>query len=179
MKMTLITCPECGNDVSNRAQACPHCGFPLTEKTEEQTGIPRQKYIRAVVVFFATISTVLCLLTFGSSIPTFPLPLTRVWIIVQGGLDLVAIYQVVVLSVAYSREEQGKREGLIWHFVPSILVVLIVAMQGLSVIQGVWNGEGLIRGFTVFALLISVALAWLGSQPYREHITTFFYKKRI
>jgi hypothetical protein len=27
--MALIKCSECGKDVSSRAKACPHCGFPL------------------------------------------------------------------------------------------------------------------------------------------------------
>ena len=31
--MALVKCPECGNDVSDKAQSCPHCGFPL-EKQE-------------------------------------------------------------------------------------------------------------------------------------------------
>lgn len=29
--MALIKCPECGRDVSNRAKACIHCGFPFNE----------------------------------------------------------------------------------------------------------------------------------------------------
>ena len=28
--MALISCPECGKQVSDRAKACPHCGFDLT-----------------------------------------------------------------------------------------------------------------------------------------------------
>lgn len=28
--MALISCPECGAEVSDRAAACPHCGCPLT-----------------------------------------------------------------------------------------------------------------------------------------------------
>lgn len=28
--MALVTCAECGNDVSDRAAACPRCGNPLT-----------------------------------------------------------------------------------------------------------------------------------------------------
>ena len=27
--MPLITCPECTKEISDRATACPHCGFPL------------------------------------------------------------------------------------------------------------------------------------------------------
>ena len=28
--MALITCPECGKEISSRASACPHCGLPLS-----------------------------------------------------------------------------------------------------------------------------------------------------
>lgn len=28
--MALIKCPECGKDVSDRANSCPHCGYPFT-----------------------------------------------------------------------------------------------------------------------------------------------------
>lgn len=27
--MPLITCPDCGNEVSDRAPTCPHCGGPI------------------------------------------------------------------------------------------------------------------------------------------------------
>jgi uncharacterized protein (DUF2225 family) len=30
--MTLITCPECKKRISDQAEACPHCGFPLFRK---------------------------------------------------------------------------------------------------------------------------------------------------
>lgn len=30
--MALIKCPECRNDVSTSADACPHCGYPLKSK---------------------------------------------------------------------------------------------------------------------------------------------------
>lgn len=35
--MALITCPECGNQISEKATACIHCGFPLSELTIEET----------------------------------------------------------------------------------------------------------------------------------------------
>lgn len=31
----LVSCPECGQEVSDRANTCPHCGFPLEEKISE------------------------------------------------------------------------------------------------------------------------------------------------
>lgn len=34
--MPLIKCPECGKEVSNKAHACPHCGFPIEEMAVEE-----------------------------------------------------------------------------------------------------------------------------------------------
>ena len=33
--MALIRCPECGGEISDKAIACPHCGFPLENKNTE------------------------------------------------------------------------------------------------------------------------------------------------
>ena len=35
--MALITCPECGVKVSDKAAACPHCGYPIGEQPPRQT----------------------------------------------------------------------------------------------------------------------------------------------
>lgn len=32
--MALIACPECDEQASDRARACPHCGFPIAEEIE-------------------------------------------------------------------------------------------------------------------------------------------------
>lgn len=32
--MALIKCPECGREVSDKAAACPHCGYPLAAMTK-------------------------------------------------------------------------------------------------------------------------------------------------
>ena len=29
--MALLKCPECGNNVSSEATACPHCGFAIKQ----------------------------------------------------------------------------------------------------------------------------------------------------
>ncbi|MEE8330553.1 MAG: TIR domain-containing protein [Acidimicrobiia bacterium] len=36
--MALINCPECGNQVSDRAPACPHCGFPIADSQRPADG---------------------------------------------------------------------------------------------------------------------------------------------
>lgn len=33
--MALINCPECGNDVSDKAESCPKCGHPVSEIKKE------------------------------------------------------------------------------------------------------------------------------------------------
>lgn len=33
--MALIKCPECGKEVSDKAAACIHCGYPLSNKKEK------------------------------------------------------------------------------------------------------------------------------------------------
>ena len=33
--MALIKCPECGIDVSDKADKCPKCGYPLIEKKDD------------------------------------------------------------------------------------------------------------------------------------------------
>ena len=32
--MAMIKCPECGRDISDRAEKCPQCGYPIQEKTQ-------------------------------------------------------------------------------------------------------------------------------------------------
>ena len=38
--MALIKCPECGKEISDKAQACIHCGYPITESLEKQEAAP-------------------------------------------------------------------------------------------------------------------------------------------
>lgn len=34
--MALIKCPECGKEVSDKAETCIHCGYPITRGTTQQ-----------------------------------------------------------------------------------------------------------------------------------------------
>ena len=41
--MTLINCPDCGKEVSDKAEACPFCGYPFTVgKKEAQQDIQNE-----------------------------------------------------------------------------------------------------------------------------------------
>ena len=31
--MAIINCPECNNKVSDKAESCPNCAFPINKKT--------------------------------------------------------------------------------------------------------------------------------------------------
>ena len=33
--MALIKCPECGKEISDKANACIHCGYPLSQQKED------------------------------------------------------------------------------------------------------------------------------------------------
>ena len=75
--MGLIKCPECGKEISDKAQSCPNCGCPLQEATNNdikrgvenygtwdnaQNKKPKQKTHGCLIAFLVTI---LAILLFG------------------------------------------------------------------------------------------------------------------
>src|SRR5438477_13014573 len=38
--MALISCPECGKQVSTEARVCPGCGYPLAERSRPSATVP-------------------------------------------------------------------------------------------------------------------------------------------
>lgn len=43
--MALVPCPECTNKISNKAEACPQCGFPLKEAKRKKAAKRRKKQV--------------------------------------------------------------------------------------------------------------------------------------
>lgn len=41
--MALVTCPECGRKVSERADACPNCGYPICASLQKSKQEEAQK----------------------------------------------------------------------------------------------------------------------------------------
>jgi len=46
--MPLIKCPECGQQVSTEAKACPACGFPVAEKVSQSEPKPADELLAEV-----------------------------------------------------------------------------------------------------------------------------------
>ena len=46
--MPLIKCPECGQQVSTAAKACPACGFPVAEKVSQPESKPVDELLAEV-----------------------------------------------------------------------------------------------------------------------------------
>ncbi|MCB9598252.1 MAG: PH domain-containing protein [Sandaracinaceae bacterium] len=67
--MTLIACPECAGRVSDRAQACPHCGFPVRDEGgdggPERTLLAVSPRIFGGNWFMHALMIVLCLVIVG------------------------------------------------------------------------------------------------------------------
>jgi len=71
--VALIKCPECERDVSSKATACPHCGYPIERMAQgprpvqviEQTG-RRWKAIRALGRLVILVGLVVLVREFGA-----------------------------------------------------------------------------------------------------------------
>ena len=53
--MAMITCPECGKEVSDRASSCPGCGYPFRKRF----AIPKERLFRFAAVVLGAILLVM------------------------------------------------------------------------------------------------------------------------
>lgn len=78
--MALIKCPECGKEMSDRAECCPQCGMPINEvkatiqstldKSARKGKILRWLALVSGIVFVVGIAFVICIRIFNSNIST-------------------------------------------------------------------------------------------------------------
>lgn len=48
--MALINCPECGKEISDTTDKCPHCGYPLMKiQNEEKNNEKKRTAIIAII----------------------------------------------------------------------------------------------------------------------------------
>ena len=62
--MAMVKCPECGQDISNLAVTCPHCGYPVKkmndEKEEYVLTVGAPTYSRNMQVILIFLSFAVC-----------------------------------------------------------------------------------------------------------------------
>ena len=77
--MALVSCPDCGREVSERAPACPHCGAPMQEaatavpkaepervRTTEDSALTRSRGCGDIVLALLIVPVLLALLWLAS-----------------------------------------------------------------------------------------------------------------
>ena len=55
--MALIKCPECGKQISDKAEVCPHCGIEVQKvllEIREKQRIQRKKHKKRIIVSIAS-----------------------------------------------------------------------------------------------------------------------------
>jgi hypothetical protein len=58
--MALVSCPDCGQQISDRAPACPKCGHPMAATVIEKTGKGYKKLkIIGGLIFFISLPILL------------------------------------------------------------------------------------------------------------------------
>ncbi len=75
--MALISCSECGREMSDAATACPHCGMPLIPTSPPKLPEPQQDVMSAIAIYFPMIlgQVGACLVALGTFLPFVQVPL--------------------------------------------------------------------------------------------------------
>lgn len=85
--MALIKCPECGAEVSDKAEKCPHCSYPIAQESEAekiQTIEMTSKKLKSQILVssFVIIFGVILLIAGNILIAFILLPIGLIWLIV-------------------------------------------------------------------------------------------------
>ena len=108
--MALIKCPECGKEVSDKAESCIHCGNPLKDKVGRQSNQGSKKTLESQVIAYRCSP--------GSVVPIYIVCLVI-------GLALTAA--CIILGINF-----GEVMWLSMSFVALLVVILdIISIYGL------------------------------------------------
>jgi len=128
--MALITCPECGNQVSTEANACPSCGYPVAQRERSDPAVPPPAtQARAV----AAVGTQSVLLEVRPSWWTFGWHLLFFWLVVP---LLVALYRRHSFVMRIYADRVSVEEGF---FAKESSEFFIKDIRSIDVRQGVWG----------------------------------------
>ena len=72
--MALLPCPECCGAVSDRAEVCVHCGFPLKKKEGRLTVICRKPPVKGTLALLCAEDNSILLYLFSNGVANLPIP---------------------------------------------------------------------------------------------------------
>jgi uncharacterized membrane protein YdbT with pleckstrin-like domain len=122
--MALITCPECGNQVSLEAKACPSCGYPVAQRAHSDPTPANQA---------SAVDAQSVLLEVRPSWWTFGWHLLFFWLLVP---LLVALYRRYSFVMRIYTDRVSVEEGF---FAKESSEFFIKDIRSIDVRQGVWG----------------------------------------
>jgi uncharacterized membrane protein YdbT with pleckstrin-like domain len=125
--MALITCPECGNQVSIEASACPSCGYPVAQRVRsDPAAVPPANQTSAVDAQSVLLEVRPSWWTFGWHLLFF-------WLLVP---LLVALYRRHSFVMRIYADRVSVEEGF---FAKESSEFFIKDIRSIDVRQGVWG----------------------------------------
>ena len=129
--MALITCPECGKDVSTEARACPACGFPVADRSAAVVAPPSTPATQASALNAVNAQAVL--LEVRPSWWNFGWHLLFFWLLIP---LLVALYRRHSFVMLIYSDRVSVEEGF-WSKETSEF--FIKDIRSIDVRQGIWG----------------------------------------
>ena len=66
--MALMTCPECGNQISDKADSCVHCGYPIKKRKDPIRRGTVDTFLMIFAIIMMVIGCIGGLITLGDSV---------------------------------------------------------------------------------------------------------------
>jgi uncharacterized membrane protein YdbT with pleckstrin-like domain len=126
--MALISCPECGKQVSTEAKVCPACGYPLAERNRPAAPAPAARAVALNAVESQTV-----LMEVRPSWWNFGWHLLFCWLVVP---LLIALYRRYSFVMRIYSDRVSVEEGF-WSKETSEF--FIKDIRSIDVKQGIWG----------------------------------------
>lgn len=143
--MALIKCPECGNDVSEKAGVCPQCGNPIAKQKKDIKKLPMNIIVAIVGSVLIALAPFLSYVSVTLNLP--------------GDVTVNKYNMWKILTPEAGGLKSGESAGF-FGFIPTILVVIGIVsliLIGLQIVKGIDIKifvKAIIPGIVIVLLLI-------------------------
>lgn len=118
--MALIKCPECGKEISERASACPHCGYPINHHSSQQRA---EDYTPKKIMPPVWLRIIIVVTSFAT------IPLMIPWV----RLFVPLLWLIVLIALEFApKEKYSKTSCHILLALEGILTIVYFALTFLS-----------------------------------------------